>query len=390
MDTDRKDLPENPDSGNVEDYAGAENSAPRKKRWIIIPILLLLLLCAAGVFFGRAYYMELKKPEEALLNYLDSIKNMDFDKMQSLLQSNDLVALDEAGVKNPAFEDYFRDVNSHLSYKITRSQVSLSDGTASITVHLNYFDGTEIYRQTITEFLRQVVSTAFAGNAMTDSQTEKLLSEILTKTAGGAEEVYAETDIIYPLVKADDVWRVAALDPDTVQVMSANFHSLEEEIQRSIKDAGDNLNNRQGTLPETDSEQEVTIVDEPSSPDKVMDLEGETFSVRYVKHQLSRDFAGKSCLLLYYDYTCTGKEPSSPMADVRVQAFQHGRLLSPAIPENNNSGTENYYKQVLPGDSVSVCQTFSLIDESDVTIESEQTHRSSFYDPRIQILKLTP
>lgn len=42
-----------------------------------------------------------------------------------------------------------------MTYKITKNRFDIQNGTASVTAHITYIDGTNIYKATITEFLRQ-------------------------------------------------------------------------------------------------------------------------------------------------------------------------------------------------------------------------------------------
>lgn len=48
-----------------------------------------------------------------------------------------------------------------MTYKIGKTNFHIQNGTASVTVHINYIDGADIYKETISEFLKQIVSTAF-------------------------------------------------------------------------------------------------------------------------------------------------------------------------------------------------------------------------------------
>lgn len=86
--------------------------------------------------------------------------------MESMLQSSDLSALDNADIRNAAYTDFFTAINKKMTYKITGNRFRLQDGTASVTAHIKYIDGTSIYKETITEFLRQIVSSAYAGNKL--------------------------------------------------------------------------------------------------------------------------------------------------------------------------------------------------------------------------------
>ena len=48
------------------------------------------------------------------------------------------------------------------------------------------------------------------------------------------KDVFSETDITYPVIKTDSGWKIVSLDDETVKIMSANFKSVEEEINNSL------------------------------------------------------------------------------------------------------------------------------------------------------------
>lgn len=76
----------------------SQPATPGKKKgkagFVIILILLILALAGAAGY----YFYERSKPGKALDTYLSSIRDMDFTTMESMLQSNDLSALDSADI----------------------------------------------------------------------------------------------------------------------------------------------------------------------------------------------------------------------------------------------------------------------------------------------------
>ena len=103
--------------------------------------------------------------------------------MESLIQSSDLTALDNADIRDAAYTDFFSEINKKMTYKITKNRFDIQNGTASVTAHITYIDGTNIYKATITEFLRQIVSNAYAGNQLTEEETQAKLASILNEQA---------------------------------------------------------------------------------------------------------------------------------------------------------------------------------------------------------------
>ncbi|MCI6303869.1 MAG: DUF5067 domain-containing protein [Blautia sp.] len=339
---------------------------------LIIFILILVLAIGGGAGF---YFYQRQQPRKAVEQFLDSMQNMDFTTMESMIQSSDLSALDNADIRNTAYTDFFSEINKKMTYKITKNRFDIQNGTASVTAHITYIDGTNIYKATITEFLRQIVSNAYAGNQLSEDETQETLASILNEQAKKVEkDEFSEADITYPLIKTNSGWKIVSLDNETVKIMSANFKSVEDEINNS-------LNN-------TDSEDSSASSAPEASADDTLNLTTDKFTIKYTKHVITKDFAGNPCIMVYYDYTNNESTASSAMVDVSLKAYQHGEACEAAIPENNDDAIDHFTAEIQPGQTVNVCQAFTLTDESDVTVQAQEAF--SFDEDAVakQILKV--
>ena len=339
---------------------------------LIIFILILVLAIGGGAGF---YFYQRQQPRKAVEQFLDSMQNMDFTTMESMIQSSDLSALDNADIRNTAYTDFFSEINKKMTYKITKNRFDIQNGTASVTAHITYLDGTNIYKATITEFLRQIVSNAYAGNQLSEDETQETLASILNEQAKKVEkDEFSEADITYPLIKTNSGWKIVSLDDETVKIMSANFKSVEDEINNS-------LNN-------TDSEDSSASSAPEASADDTLNLTTDKFTIKYTKHVITKDFAGNPCIMVYYDYTNNESTASSAMVDVSLKAYQHGEACEAAIPENNDDAIDHFTAEIQPGQTVNVCQAFTLTDESDVTVQAQEAF--SFDEDAVakQILKV--
>ena len=339
---------------------------------LIIFILILVLAIGGGAGF---YFYQRQQPRKAVEQFLDSMQNMDFTTMESMIQSSDLSALDNADIRNTAYTDFFSEINKKMTYKITKNRFDIQNGTASVTAHITYIDGTNIYKATITEFLRQIVSNAYAGNQLSEDETQETLASILNEQAKKVEkDEFSEADITYPLIKTNSGWKIVSLDDETVKIMSANFKSVEDEINNS-------LNN-------TDSENSSASSAPEASADDTLNLTTDKFTIKYTKHVITKDFAGNPCIMVYYDYTNNESTASSAMVDVSLKAYQHGEACEAAIPENNDDAIDHFTAEIQPGQTVNVCQAFTLTDESDVTVQAQEAF--SFDEDAVakQILKV--
>ena len=151
------------------------------------------------------------------------------------------------------------------------------------------------------------------------------------------------------MIKIQDTWKIVALDDETVKIMSANFKDVQDEINQSL----------------VDMESEVSV-----SETDVIDMTNEYFTIHYTEHRISEDFGGNPCILVYYDYTNNGSSAASPMVDLNLQASQNGTLLSAAILAEDDVAINQYMEEIQPGATARVCQAFTLIDTSDVTIQA--------------------
>lgn len=339
---------------------------------LIIFILILVLAIGGGAGF---YFYQRQQPRKAVEQFLDSMQNMDFTTMESMIQSSDLSALDNADIRNTAYTDFFSEINKKMTYKITKNRFDIQNGTASVTAHITYIDGTNIYKATITEFLRQIVSNAYAGNQLSEDETQETLASILNEQAKKVEkDEFSEADITYPLIKTNSGWKIVSLDDETVKIMSANFKSVEDEINNS-------LNN-------TDSEDSSASSAPEASADDTLNLTTDKFTIKYTKHVITKDFAGNPCIMVYYDYTNNESTASSAMVDVSLKAYQHGEACEAAIPENNDDAIDHFTAEIQPGQTVNVCQAFTLTDESDVTVQAQEAFSFDEDATARQILKV--
>ena len=365
-----------------------EDDAPRRKKKSKKPLVIcLIILLIAAVAGGIAWYMvQRHKPVEATEEFLTGMQNMDFTTMENLLQSHDLSALDDADIRDSAYTDFFTTVNKKMTYKITKNKFDIQNGTAKVTVHKKYIDGTNIYAATIQEYTRKVAVAAYAGQEMTQDDIQEMLASLLAENASTADEKYSEIDITYPLIKIGDDWKIVSLDDTTVKVMCANFKSVKDEISSQLTD--DSTDSSSDTAADTSgtSDQNADSSQDTSSS---IDITTNKFSVRFKQFAISNDYGGNPCLMIYYDYTNSGDSQSSAFVDFTLQASQNGESLEGTYPESNDDAVDNYMNTIDPGKTVTVCQVFLLKDTtSDVTLQGKETLNVSGGQTTSQVLKL--
>ena len=362
-----------------------EDEPPRRKKKSKKPLVIcLIILLAAAIAGGIAWYMiQRHKPVEATEKFLTGMQTMDFTTMENLLQSHDLSALDDADIRDSAYTEFFTTVNKKMTYKITRNKFDIQNGTAKVTVHIKYIDGTNIYAATIQEYTRKVAVAAYAGKEMTQDDIQEMLASLLAENASTADEKYSDIDITYPLIKIGDEWKIVSLDDTTVKVMCANFKNVKDEISSQL------------TEDSTDSSSDSAVQSSDSAADPAqstgssIDITTDKFSVRFKQFAISNDYGGNPCLMIYYDYTNSGDSQSSAFVDFTLQASQNGEALEGTYPESSDDAVDNYMNTIDPGKTITVCQVFLLKDtSSDVTLQGKETLNVSGGQTTSQVLKL--
>ena len=182
MNTDNNDFYDDDLSRSLINNDFEDNSPRRKKKSKKPLIICLVILLIAAVAGGVAWYLnERHKPVEATEKFLTGMQNMDFTTMENLLQSHDLSALDDADIRDSAYTDFFTTVNKKMTYKITKNKFDIQNGTAKVTVHMKYIDGTNLYAATIQEYTRKVAVATYAGKTMSQDDIQEMLASLLLK-----------------------------------------------------------------------------------------------------------------------------------------------------------------------------------------------------------------
>ena len=386
MNTDNNDFYDDDLSRSLINNDFEDNSPRRKKKSKKPLIICLVILLIAAVAGGVAWYLnERHKPVEATEKFLTGMQNMDFTTMENLLQSHDLSALDDADIRDSAYTDFFTTVNKKMTYKITKNKFDIQNGTAKVTVHMKYIDGTNIYAATIQEYTRKVAVATYAGKTMSQDDIQEMLASLLAENASTADEKYSDIDITYPLIKIGDEWKIVSLDDTTVKVMCANFKNVKDEISSQLNDDSSDSNSDASA----DSTEPSDTSDSAQTAGSSIDITTDKFSVRFKQFAVSKDYGGNPCLMIYYDYTNSGDSQSSAFVDFTLQASQNGESLEGTYPEANDTAVDNYMNTIDPGKTVTVCQVFLLKDTtSDVTLQGKETLNVSGGQTTSQVLKL--
>lgn len=109
---------------------------------------------------------------------------------------------------------------------------------------------------------------------------------------------------------------------------------------------------------------------EEEPDDGIINFDGKDYNVTYSRHEAGTDYEGNPCLFYYYNYTNNKDKASSVMTAATIKAFQNGVECDSAYVTEENEAITNYMKEIQPGTTLEICQTFKLSDTSEVTIEA--------------------
>ena len=113
-----------------------------------------------------------------------------------------------------------------------------------------------------------------------------------------------------------------------------------------------------------------------ASSGKNLRLTTDNFTVSFERSDIGTDYEGEKALMVYYTITNKGSETLVPSVAVTFKALQDDTTLDPTIVSDEPL-SENESAEVNQGDSVRVCTSFVLLDESDVTLQLYETFGSN-------------
>lgn len=343
--------------------ATAKKAKKSKRFRLIAAIVLLAVLLAGGGAYGYLLYTA---PKRALNDFLKNVQKLDLDNMASKVSGGDLSLLDSQDITDPAFSDFYRQAASLMTYDI--KSMRSHGSSATVTAEIKYPDGTDVYKNTISDFMKQVLSSAYSDTAMSEEEMKSQLAQYLTQHSQDLGQSYSNLSVDFSMIKENGAWYVQTLNPELLQVITANFNTVEQTLGSMTGD---------GTTAA------------PVAPDdgSTISLSTEEFTLTYSNHTLVNDYAGNPCIQVYYDYTNLTDAPATVGATVSLQAYQNGQPLTGTIPDTDDPAIDQYMNEVPAGATVNVCQVFSLLGSSDVTLSASEAF-SFDSQASLQLVKL--
>lgn len=187
----------------------------------------------------------------------------------------------------------------------------------------------------------------------------------------------------------------AVVVSQTDEYKQANVATPTEIVQNITnsdeKSTGNNIQNEMTTTENQSPEPRPatstkSTAEETKINNQVIDMNFDTFSIKYASYEVSTDYDGNPCLIVYFDFTNNKDEPTSASMSIYSQVFQNGVECDLAFVTNNDY-IDNASKNIQKGTTIRVGTARKISDMSDIDITIKEAF--SFNDKSDEmVLKL--
>ena len=101
-----------------------------------------------------------------------------------------------------------------------------------------------------------------------------------------------------------------------------------------------------------------------------LNLVTDSFTLKYVRHEMGEDVNGSPCVYVYYDFTNNSDQAVSIPSVSYTKLTQNGSECGKASVAEMNDEMNNYKTEVQPGATVTACEVYSVSDTSDALLEA--------------------
>lgn len=127
-----------------------------------------------------------------------------------------------------------------------------------------------------------------------------------------------------------------------------------------------------GTAAGSETGTDGTSTDASQSTDAsgTLNLVTDSFTLKYVRHEMGEDVNGSPCVYVYYDFTNNSDQAVSIPSVSYTKLTQNGSECGKASVAEMNDEMNNYKTEVQPGATVTACEVYSVSDTSDALLEA--------------------
>lgn len=186
-------------------------------------------------------------------------------------------------------------------------------------------------------------------------------------------------------ILVDDILLVYAEFDGTERMLRA-FTDTEEDVPSIKAYYVELLDEDDYTYDFTGSSSTSNTLSEEVLNDGTIDTDFGNFTLKYTGYELSKDYEGKQCVIIYFDYTNNSEENSCYSWTANVQVFQNGIECGDAfILDDNNKALNNDMTEVKKGTTISVASAFYIDGLDDIELECGVLYGGSVDTMTIQL-----
>lgn len=200
------------------------------KKVVMIILMLSLVFTLSGCGAKNS-------PEATVDTLFKSVKGLDFEKVQTLVDSDAKAELEERaegmadGIEDIDFNkvDGFKEaktnlkkIMSDLKYKVT--DINMSEDVAVVTVDVDYVDGSKLVTDFVRDIFGEIMGQALSGGEEpTEEESMAILTKVFNTNYKSFETVLTNETLEIHLIKNEEgEWLITELKEDLLNALTFN------------------------------------------------------------------------------------------------------------------------------------------------------------------------
>ena len=192
------------------------------KKILSLILVICLSLYVAGCTSGD-------KPESAVDNYFNAIKECNSENLKSSLQYTDDSKQNDDIFADETFKDIFKESGKIIKYKINGATVNNDE--AKVKVNCTYGDASEVVGVAMKAYIQKAMSAALSGSKPSDAEIKKILTDEMQAAIKGNPLKTVTKDIEINCKKIDGKWKIIS-DENSINVATANIYDMFKDISK--------------------------------------------------------------------------------------------------------------------------------------------------------------
>lgn len=178
-------------------------------------------------------------PKEPVNQFFEAAKTLDYDKMKELVapENSDEIQpkfTGEMANYESCFADYLKESAAKLEFTI-EEEVEEKDDNATVKVHCKYIDGSQILKETMSEYLVEALDCALKGEKLSEEKTAEMIASMITEKQEAKEETMLEKTIEISCVKIENKWYLSDVNDELKNLIYSNCLTASDEISESLQ-----------------------------------------------------------------------------------------------------------------------------------------------------------